>query len=153
MTSTLRQVGICWFVLILSGITWAGAPPNDSASGEPVVATALSLVDEPENSRLSVEVRSEEPPRFDLVLVLQMSTPGWRFKIDKIDYKEDGRLVIKVTKTGPKGIVSQVLTRERLRIPLGAVPVGRYQLELHLRRDSHPYGLVGRHTLVAGANP
>jgi hypothetical protein len=153
MRTLLRQVGICGFVLIITGMVEATPAQEAPPAGQPVVATALSLADKPQNSGLTVEMRSKEPPRFNLVFLRRMSTPGWRFRIDKIDYKEDGRIVIKVTRIEPKGIVSQVLTRERIVIPLGALSVGRHVVELHLRRDSGSYRLDSRHTLVAGADP
>jgi len=153
MTSTLYRVVSFGFVLIITGMVGSTPAQQAPPAGQPVVATALSLADKPQDSGLIVEMRSTEPPRFDLVFLRRMSTPGWRFRIDKIDYKEDGRIVIKVTRIEPKGIVSQVLTRERIRIPLGALSVGRHVVELHLRSDSGPYRLGSRHTLIASATP
>jgi hypothetical protein len=106
-------------------------------------APALTLVEGP-FSDPRVEADPSGSARFTLSLEREMPTPGWRCEIDAVEIDADaGRIVARISEIAPEGITSQVLTKTRCSIPLGAVPPGRFVLELHTRR-----GTTGRHEPV-----
>jgi len=74
---------------------------------------------------------------FTLVVEREMPTPGWTFVVDAVEADAGAsRLTAKLTEVGPSGMVAQVLTRERIEIPLGAIEPGAYFVEIWTRRDA-----------------
>lgn len=119
----------------------AGAADGDPAAP---AATRLGLA-EPALVWESVAVLESYPPQFVAVLRAEMPTPGWTVTVDSVETDPAGRrIVVETTATPPADIVAQVLTPARVRVHLGSVPVGRYCLEVWMRREpSAPYRLAG----------
>jgi hypothetical protein len=133
-------------VLLLAawGPVWSGG-----ASDGP--ARALEMP-EPAFQRPVVNVLESHPVQFVLVFEQTMPTPGWTSTVDSVDVDgEAGRIVVRITQKAPEGIVAQVITPTKLRVPLGSLPRGRYVLELRTRRDEAS-GFQPVHALVVSAS-
>jgi hypothetical protein len=126
-------------VPVASAATCAGAGsagPQPGAAAETTKATKMIVLRSAFYEPQIVMLKSY-PPQFQLVLKRKMPTPGWTFQIDEVDVDEAaGRVVARVTETGPDGIVAQVITETQCRIPLGTVAGGDYIVEVWSRRDA-----------------
>ena len=97
-----------------------------------------------------IRVLESDPPQFEVVLTREMPTPGFRFEIDALDVDAGhGRITARVTEVPPDGIVAQVITPAKLRLSLGSIPIGRYVLEIWIRRGSADHRVAGARVLVA----
>lgn len=77
------------------------------------------------------------PPRFTLVLVRGMPTPGWTCTVDAVDVDAaNGRIAVRLTEIAPAGIAAQVITPTRFELPLGTVGAGSYFVEVRTRREA-----------------
>ena len=108
------------------------------AAAEPAEASAKSLaVVRPTFTEPEVVLLKTLPPGFELVLVRNMPSPGWQFEIDALEVNTDsGRIVARVTEVRPEGMVAQVISPTRLKLPLGKLAAGYYVLELWTRRGT-----------------
>lgn len=134
--------------IVLAGIAAGGL----AAGGEPEAPAAMKLAPAEVSFQLeSVAVLESLPPQFVAVFRAEMPTPGWTLAVDSVETDvSEGRILVKITRTPPAGIVAQVLTPVSLRVHLGSVPVGRYCLEIWMRADrSVPYRLAGSVVLEA----
>jgi hypothetical protein len=81
----------------------------------------------------AITVRSL-PPESNVLVSVQMPTPGWTLKVDEISKPDaQGRIQVKVTATAPEGIVAQVLATETVNVSLGKIKPGEYLLEMLYR--------------------
>ena len=146
MTSRWMTFGSGWLMLLAGACAAHGALPDHRA------ATSMRVVEESRKERVEVVMAKSTPHRFTLVVERPMPTPGWRFDVNTIDIEpESSRIMVRVRETGPTGVSSQVITPTRLEIPLGAIPRGRYFLELWTRRaDDQPHVPSRAWVLVAG---
>ena len=78
--------------------------------------------------------RAEEAIPLLTTWTQQMPTPGYTFKLDTLTVEGD-RIVAELTEIQPTGLVVQVQVPGTAEIPLGALPPGRYFLEIRSRRD------------------
>ncbi len=109
-----------------------GARENDT---EPAYAMSLNAR---ENWVEGVEIvmGKSMPPVFAASVSVQMPTPGWKLEVDEVGKPDaHGRIQVKVTGTGPEGIVAQVLSSETINVSLGRVQPGDYLLELWYRNS------------------
>jgi hypothetical protein len=82
----------------------------------------------------AITVRSL-PPESNVLVSVQMPTPGWTLKVDEISKPDaQGRIQVKVTATAPEGIVAQVLATETVNVSLGKIKPGEYLLEMLYRK-------------------
>jgi len=99
---------------------------------------ALKLeVVEPVFGSPQIVVLKSMPPQFDLTLVREMPSAGWKLEVDAIDVDADAqRIVARVTEVAPQGMAAQVLTPTWLRLSLGALKPADYVLEIRIRRGT-----------------
>jgi hypothetical protein len=87
--------------------------------------------------RVKIETMESAPPQFAVVLTVAMPTPLWKLKVDKVAKPDaDGRIKVSITGTRPAGMLPQVITNTKIRVPLGRLPKGRYLLEVFGRNDA-----------------
>ncbi|MHC4512133.1 MAG: hypothetical protein ACYTGW_09900 [Planctomycetota bacterium] len=87
--------------------------------------------------RVKIETMESAPPQFAVVLTVSMPTPLWKLKVDKVARPDaDGRIKVSITGTRPAGLLPQVVTDAKIRVPLGRLPKGRYLLEVYGRDDA-----------------
>ena len=112
-----------------------------AAGGEAALSLAIA---EPTFRDPEVLIATSMPPQFEIVFVREMPTPGWSCATDEVRVDSaDGRIVVKLTETGPVGAAAQVITPTKCRVPLGQLARGAYLLELWLRRgDDGPHARV-----------
>lgn len=116
--------------LVLS-IAASAAPPEP----EPSRRASRAWVVEEEVDKVEIVAAGTEPPTFTLVLVRQMPTPGFTWKVDALDVDVRGRrITARLTESAPQGIVAQVITPTRFELPLGSLETGSYFVELWTRR-------------------
>jgi hypothetical protein len=85
--------------------------------------------------KVSLSMAKSQPPQFDLMLVREMPTPGWKIEVDALDIDEkDRRIVVRITEHRPGGMVAQVMTPTKLTVPLGELTPGSYFVEIWVRR-------------------
>ena len=127
------------------------APWATTHGGGMTDSPASSLeIPEPSFRQPVVNVLESHPVRFVLVFEQQMPTPGWRTEVDSVEV-DQGRIVVEITSKRPEGIVAQVITSAKLRVPLGSLKQGRYVLELRIRPDeAQAYQIA--HVLVVVAS-
>jgi hypothetical protein len=97
--------------------------------------TEVSIVDSAVAEPLTVTRTEASPERFVAVWTHTMPTPGWTFELDRLSIDGD-RIGIDLTAIRPEGMVAQVEAPGRTTIELGALPRGRYFLEIRLRRGA-----------------
>jgi len=97
---------------------------------------AQELATAPDFFRVAgVDVKESQPPQFDVRLVADMPTPGWKLAVDEVAGPDAaGRIRVKITGEGPDGRVIQVITPETVRVPLGSLAAGRYLLDVAYRK-------------------
>ena len=94
------------------------------------------IVREARYTEPEVAVLKSLPPQFEVTLLGEMPTPGFTLEVNSVEVDESSaRIRALVTERAPEGVTSQVLTRTKLRLPLGTLAPGTYILELWLRRD------------------
>jgi hypothetical protein len=92
---------------------------------------------EEEVDKVEIVAARSEPPTFTLVLVREMPTPGFTWRVDALEADaRSRRITARVTETGPAGMVAQVITPTRFELPLGELEPGSYFVELWTRRDA-----------------
>ncbi len=125
-----------------------GGSGGGRASGES--ASRLTAV-EGEYGAPRIAATRSVPPQFVLVFERQTPTPGYTLRQDAVEIDaERGRIVARVSEVPPGGMVAQVISEAELRLNLGAVPTGRWVLEIHARRgDAGEYRLQQALVLVA----
>ena len=108
-------------------LTWAGG-------AEPTPAKRIAIVPSPFTD-LKLAPATDGEAGFVLTLKRDMPTPGWQVTVDEVDIDVDaGRITVRLTDAGPKGMVAQVITPTTFTVPLGALPKGTWVLEVHGRR-------------------
>lgn len=134
-------------------LVWGlGGAAAGAAESDPAAPAAMRLgLAEPALEWESVAVLESYPPQFVAVVRVEMPTPGWTVAVDSVKTDPaEGRIVVQATGTPPGRLVAQVITPERLRVRLGSLPVGRYCLEVWMRRgQSAPHQLVGSFVVEA----
>lgn len=92
-----------------------------------------------------IRVLESYPPQFVLVFTREMPTPGYTFRVDRLDVDaRRGRIVAQVSELPPEGMVAQVITEGELSLEVGSLPVGRFVVEIHARRGTRgEYALAG----------
>jgi len=132
---------LTWVVqaCVVSLVWLAPAPPADAVPPEPQDDRRASRVwvAEEEVDKIEIVAGKTEPPSFTLVLVRQMPTPGWTWRVDALDVDaKSRRITARLTETAPQGIVAQVITPTRFELPLGELQAGSYFVELWTRLDA-----------------
>ena len=121
---------------LLAGL--ALAVPASAAPPEPQTSPRASRawVVEEEVDKIEIVAARTEPPTFTLVLVREMPTPGFTWRIDSLDVDAPNRrITARLSEIAPQGIVAQVITPTRFELPLGELAAGSYFVELWTRRD------------------
>jgi len=125
-------------LLLCTACMAAGAQRDDRDEGEvkaDEARYAMSL-NARENwvEQVEITLLKSNPPQFNVALSVQMPTPGWKLKVDEVGQPDaHGRIQVKVTGTGPQGIVAQVISSETISVTLGRIQSGEYLLELWYR--------------------
>ena len=122
---------------LLAGLALAtpasAVPPEPQASPR---ASRAWVVEEPVD-KIEIVAAGTEPPTFTLVLVREMPTPGFTWRVDALDVDaRSQRITARLTEIAPQGIVAQVITPTRFELPLHGLAVGSYFVELWTRRDA-----------------
>jgi hypothetical protein len=108
----------------------------------------------PESTFQAVEIAADDavPPRFTLVLAVELPSPGWTHTIDAVDTDEaERRIVARVTAAESPGMHAQVITPAKLRIPLGPVAPGPWVFELRTRRSPNALHVPAFATVLTAA--
>lgn len=125
-------------LLILACLSCSAFVPAVGQSGSSATpAKSLRVVAGEIESSLSFKPSDEtdsDAPRFVALWQRQMPTPGWTFEIDDTQV-EGHRIIVRMTEVAPSGMSAQVMTRTTVKVAIGAVPRGRYVLEIQSRRD------------------
>ncbi len=128
-------------ILVLACVASAKADPKYAGSATPL----------PGVSDVKIDVLESQPVQFVLHARIQMPTPGWELKVDRVTYDERTGIVrADLTGKGPCGMVAQVITPTPVKIKLGRLVKGRPLVDLHVRvAPNRPYERVGALALLA----
>lgn len=122
-----------------AGVPAPGSPPAARAK---VVQAPFAVVE--------VDTLLSMPPQFELVLRREMPTAGWRLEVDAVEPDPGSRRIrVVLTQTAPDGPVAQVLTPVDVRVPLGALAVGRHLVEVWTREGGGEPSLVQAEVVAA----
>jgi len=128
--------------LALAASSQAGEEPPAHASHLTPHTSEVHLI--------RVEREARTPARFTLTVEVAMPEPMWKLTVDSVGKPDEmGRVVVKLSGERPDGNLPQVITMTRARIPLGALPVGDYLVDVFVRTPPHPHRRVGAIALRA----
>lgn len=106
----------------------------------------------PELRLVAVEREEAEPVRFTLVAEVAMPEPMWKLTVDSVATPDEtGRIVVKLTGKRPEGSLPQAITWTKVRIPLGALRVDEYLVDVFVRASPRPHRRVGALSLRASS--
>ena len=122
---------------LLAGFVLSTVASAAPAEPRPAPRAARAWIVEEEVNKVEIVAARTEPPTFTLVLVREMPTPGFTWRVDALDVDVRGRrITARLTESAPQGIVAQVITPTRFELPLGEIEPGSYFVELWSRRDA-----------------
>ncbi len=134
----------CLLPVLLALAYTAGAKADPKYAGTAIPLSGVSI--------LRIDALESEPVQFVLHAKVEMPTPGWELKVDRVTYDEKTGIVrADLTGKGPHGMVAQVITPTPVKIKLGTLVKGRPIVDIHVRRGAgSPYKRVGAVVLLAG---
>jgi len=125
----------------LSAGNGGGEPPGGSIEGGGVERYAETVEVQrvaPEDAPWEVEgIETMEsfPLQFALRLARTFPTPGFDVRAEAPEIDRPGSYPVHITATPPSGIVTQVLTPVTVRVPLGKLRPGSYELVVLEKRS------------------
>ncbi len=139
---TMRRFQCLLLVLLALAYT-AGAKADPKYAGTAMPLSGVSI--------LKIDALESEPVQFVLHAKVEMPTPGWELKVDRVTCDEKTGIVrADLTGKGPRGMVAQVITPTPVKIKLGRLVKGRPLVDLHVRlAPNRRYERVGALALLA----
>ena len=124
---------------------------GSSRAGDEAPSSAIHLTEaRPEVRLLRVRRLESAPIQFALEVEVAMPEPMWKLAVDSVGEPDaTGRVVVKLAGERPQGDLPQVITWTKLRVPLGALPVGDVLVDVFLETPPRPWRRVGAFPLQA----